>query len=70
MKPIAMSITRLGEMQAAGIVMVLAAANASGRVVWGGVSDKIGRYTALALMFLLTAVACSSSRLLPERSPR
>jgi len=56
-KPMAMSITHLGEMQAAGIVMALAAANASGRVVWGSVSDKIGRYTALALMFLLTAVA-------------
>lgn len=41
---------------AGSIVMILALANATGRVLWGFVSDWIGRIQALAAMFLITAV--------------
>lgn len=41
---------------AASVVMILALANATGRVLWGFVSDWIGRIQALAAMFLITAV--------------
>ncbi|MHB1456219.1 MAG: L-lactate MFS transporter [Armatimonadota bacterium] len=41
---------------AGSIVMILALANATGRILWGFVSDWIGRIQALALMFLITAV--------------
>ncbi len=39
------------------IVLIIAVANAAGRVVWGYISDKIGRLNSLALMFVLTAVS-------------
>lgn len=41
---------------ASAIVMILALANASGRVVWGFISDGIGRIMSLTLMFLITAI--------------
>ncbi len=41
---------------AGGFVMAIAAANATGRVMWATVSDWIGRLWALTLMFLITAV--------------
>lgn len=37
-------------------VMVLAIANAFGRLFWGGISDKIGRMPALMVMFAVTCV--------------
>ncbi|MHB0999967.1 MAG: L-lactate MFS transporter [Armatimonadota bacterium] len=40
---------------AAFVVQMLALANASGRVVWGFISDRIGRIQALGLMFFITA---------------
>ena len=41
---------------AASVVSILALANATGRILWGFISDWIGRIQALALMFLITAV--------------
>lgn len=38
---------------AAGAVAFLALANTCGRMFWGAVSDKIGRYNALMLMYLV-----------------
>ena len=38
------------------IVMVIAISNATGRVLWGTISDWIGRQWALVLMFLITAI--------------
>ena len=43
--------------QAAGLVAVLAAANALGRFLWGAVSDYTGRMNALVMMYLLSASA-------------
>jgi OFA family oxalate/formate antiporter-like MFS transporter len=54
--PIAQEMARVNKGVAAGIVAVLGLANATGRVVWGSVSDKIGRLPSLALMFLVTMV--------------
>ncbi len=73
MKPFAVELAKLDDMKAALVVSILAAANASGRVVWGAVSDRIGRYLSLVFMFLITAVAMflmtkfagSSSTLIP-----
>lgn len=42
---------------AAGVAAILGLANAGGRVLWGFISDRIGRLQSLALMFLITAVA-------------
>lgn len=41
---------------AGGVVAVLGLANATGRVLWGYISDKIGRLQSLALMFLITGI--------------
>ena len=43
-------------LQGAAAVGVLALFNAAGRVVWGLVSDRVGRVTAMALMFALQAI--------------
>jgi MFS family permease len=42
---------------AVSVVSLLGLANAGGRVLWGFISDKIGRLPALAIMFVLTAIA-------------
>lgn len=47
---------------ATAIVAMIGLANATGRIAWGFVSDKIGRIASLALMFLLT---CGTMLLLP-----
>ncbi len=39
------------------LVALLAAANATGRVIWGAVSDYLGRLLTLAMMFLCSAAA-------------
>lgn len=41
---------------AAVAISFLGIANSGGRVFWGSISDKIGRYNALALMFATSAV--------------
>lgn len=43
--------------RAAGLVAVLAIANALGRFFWGTVSDYIGRINTLTVMFVLSAVS-------------
>ncbi|MCL2226718.1 MAG: OFA family MFS transporter [Oscillospiraceae bacterium] len=40
---------------AATAVVLLGVANTAGRLLWGAVSDKIGRYQALILMYAMTA---------------
>ncbi len=55
--PIAQEMTGLSKEVAASVVMILGLANATGRVFWGSISDRLGRLTSLALMFLVTAVA-------------
>lgn len=53
---LAHQVTGLTVKAAAFVVGVLGVANATGRLFWGGISDRIGRLAALAAMFTLTAV--------------
>jgi OFA family oxalate/formate antiporter-like MFS transporter len=53
---IAQELTGLGASTASLIVGVLGLANATGRLSWGTVSDRIGRFPTLSLMFAITAV--------------
>jgi OFA family oxalate/formate antiporter-like MFS transporter len=54
---IAQKITLLTATAASFVVGLLGIANAAGRLFWGGISDRIGRLTALASMFAITAAA-------------
>lgn len=67
--PIAQEITGLTAAQASLIVSVLGLANASGRLFWGGISDRIGRFEALALMFAVTAAVMFSLNALAAEPP-
>lgn len=40
---------------AAAIIMMAAVANTGGRIIWGSVSDKIGRYNTVIAMFIVNA---------------
>ena len=40
---------------AAIVVSILAFANSGGRIFWGSVSDKIGRYNAILCMYILSS---------------
>lgn len=54
--PIAQEMAGLTKEAAAVVVMVLGLANASGRVIWGTVSDRLGRVWSLTLMFVVTMI--------------
>jgi OFA family oxalate/formate antiporter-like MFS transporter len=54
--PIAQELAKMSTAAAAGMVAALGLANATGRVAWGFVSDRLGRLTSLSVMFLVTAV--------------
>jgi OFA family oxalate/formate antiporter-like MFS transporter len=56
LKSIIMDPVALGK-YAGFVVMVIAIANATGRIIWGTISDWIGRQWALVLMFLITTIA-------------
>ena len=51
--PIAQETVGVTPEQAAWAVSAVAIANMSGRVCWGWISDKIGRYNALPIMYLI-----------------
>ncbi|MFQ3550101.1 MAG: MFS transporter, partial [Armatimonadota bacterium] len=52
--PIMVDMAKIDPVAAAAFVGILGLANAFGRLFWGAVSDKIGRYLTLSLMFLIT----------------
>jgi len=54
--PIGQEQTLITPEVAAGVVALLAVANTSGRLFWGMVSDRLGRYNTLVLMYILTGV--------------
>ena len=54
--PIGQERVGLSPETAAGAVALLAVANTLGRLLWGAVSDWIGRYKALILMYAVTGV--------------
>ena len=51
--PIGQEVIKLDASTAAMSVGFLALANTAGRIFWGWVSDKIGRYNAVMIMFIL-----------------
>lgn len=53
------SISGISGKVAATLVGILGLANSTGRLFWGWISDRIGRYQAIALMFVITAVIMS-----------
>lgn len=55
--PIAQEIVGVDAEKAALAVSLVAIANMTGRITWGAVSDKIGRYNALPIMYLILALA-------------
>ena len=57
---IAQQLTGLTAAAASVVVGVFGLTNATGRLFWGAVSDRIGRFQALALMFLITAAVMFS----------
>jgi OFA family oxalate/formate antiporter-like MFS transporter len=58
--PIAQDLLKMTPQAAAAIVGVLAIANTGGRICWGWISDKIGRYPVIVLLFLLGGAAMSA----------
>jgi OFA family oxalate/formate antiporter-like MFS transporter len=56
--PIAQDMLGISAQAAAGVVVFLAVANTSGRMIWGWISDKLGRFTVIYLLltFLLAAM--------------
>lgn len=57
-KEVAVNLTKLGEVAAASMVGVLGGvANATGRLGWGAVSDRIGRLNALTAMLVVSGLA-------------
>lgn len=55
--PIAQEVIKVTPATAALGVSLIALANTSGRVLWGWISDKIGRYAALTVMYIIAGVA-------------
>lgn len=55
--PIAQEVTKVTAATAAVAVSLIALANTLGRLFWGAISDIIGRYLSLALMYIISAVS-------------
>jgi len=51
--PIAQEVANISPQAAAAIVGLLAISNTSGRICWGWISDKLGRYAIVMLLFAL-----------------
>lgn len=59
-KDIGMQLAGLEASVAANAVAMIALFNASGRLIWGTLSDKLGRIRVVTIMFLITAIAMIS----------
>lgn len=55
--PMAQAIAGADAAMAATAVSIIGLANTGGRVLWGWVSDKVGRYPALSIMAAIVAVS-------------
>lgn len=54
---IGQEIIKLSAATAAAAVSIMSLANAGGRVFWGAVSDRIGQYSTLIIMFIISGLA-------------
>jgi OFA family oxalate/formate antiporter-like MFS transporter len=55
--PIAQKVAGLTPLQASTIVGLLGIFNSAGRILWGAISDKLGRIRSVVCMLLATAIA-------------
>ena len=55
--PMAMEITGVSALAAAGMVSIISVANGAGRLLWAWLSDAVGRKWVFLAMFLIQAVA-------------
>ena len=55
--PIAIELARFSESEAKWAVMLFALCSASGRILWGFLSDRFGRILMIGLAFVITAAA-------------
>ncbi len=58
-KDVAVDLTKLGAMLAATMVGMMGAANSAGRLLWGAVSDRMGRLNVLCAIMILNAIVMS-----------
>lgn len=56
-KDIGVELAALDPGTAANVVAIIALFNAGGRLIWGALSDKLGRIRVVLILFLITAVA-------------
>jgi len=56
-RQIAIDLTGVPVATAVAAVSLIALGNTGGRFVWGAISDAIGRYTSLMLMYIISAVS-------------
>lgn len=59
-KNIGMQLAGLDESVAANAVAIIALFNATGRIVWGSLSDRFGRIRMISFMFILTALSMTA----------
>ena len=59
-KDIGMQLAGLDESVAANAVAIIALFNATGRIVWGSLSDRFGRIRMISFMFILTALSMTA----------
>ncbi len=59
-KDIGTELVKLDAAAAANAVVIVAIFNAAGRIIWGTLSDKLGRINSLVVMYILAAVAMFS----------
>ncbi len=55
--PIVQDVLKLTPQAAASVVMLLSVANTGGRLAWGAVSDRLGRFPVIGLMLIVGAAA-------------
>jgi len=56
-KDIGLNLVQLSPAEAANAVVVVAIFNALGRIVWGTLSDKLGRVNSLLFMYIIAGIA-------------
>lgn len=64
-KDIGTELAGLSSATAAGAVGIIALFNAGGRLIWGSVSDRLGRVNVLITIFIITIVSLLVKALLP-----
>lgn len=64
-KDIGIELAGLKPNTAANAVAMIALFNAGGRLVWGTVSDKLGRIKVVLIMFIITAVSMFAMSIIP-----